>query len=162
MNKLPDTITESDVLKMIKSTKNKKHRTAIMLGFYQGLRISEVVKLKPEDFKMERGLVHIIQGKGMKDRIIPILKEVRYCRKHLPLGIGARALQRAVNRISEKTLKSRIKFHTLRHSCATWLLDMGKDTRFIQQFLGHSRIQTTQIYTHVNPKSLKKAFEDLL
>jgi len=71
-------------------------------------------------------------------------------------------LQRAVNRISVKALGKRIKFHTLRHSCATWMLDRGKDSRFIQQFLGHSRIQTTQIYTHVNPVSLKNALEDLL
>lgn len=160
--KLPNTITEDEVLKMLKATKNKKHRVAIILGFYQGMRISEVVKIKPEDFKTEQGLVHIIQSKGMKDRIIPILRETKYCKRHLPLGIRARAIQRAINRISEKAIGKRIKFHTLRHSCATWLLERGKDTRFIQQFLGHSRIQTTQIYTHVNPINLKEALKDLL
>lgn len=160
--KLPDTITEKDMQEMIKATKSPKHKTAIILGFYQGMRVSEVVKLQPSDVDMQRSLIHIRQGKGAKDRIIPLLRNTKHCIRHLPLGIGVRALERAINRISERAVGKRIKFHTLRHSCATWLLEMGKDTRFIQQFLGHSRIQTTQIYTHVNPMSLKKAFEDLL
>jgi len=160
--KLPDTITEKDVLEMIKAANSQKHRTAIRLGFYQGMRIGEVVNLKPEDVDMQRGLIHIRQSKGGKDRIIPILRGAKHTLRNLPIGVGPRALQRAVNRISVKALGKRIKFHTLRHSCATWMLDKGKDSRFIQQFLGHSRIQTTQIYTHVNPVSLKNALEDLL
>lgn len=162
MKKLPDTITEEDALRMVKSARKNIHKVAIRFGFYQGLRISEVVKLKQSDVDMQRGLIHIRQSKGGKDRIIPLLKGAKHSVRHLPLKIGIRALERAINRISERAIGKRIKFHTLRHSCATWLLDMGKDIRFIQHFLGHSRIQTTQIYTHVNPRSLKKAFEDLI
>jgi integrase/recombinase XerD len=161
--KLPDTITEDELVKLVAAAPKKHHRAAFLLGFYEGMRVSEVCNLQFEDVDAARMQIHIRQSKGKKDRIIPLLKAARPAMRHLPIGCGPRALQMAASFYSQRVLGRRIKFHTLRHSGATWLLNVHhKDIRFIQQFLGHSRISTTEIYTHVSPQDLMKSMEDLL
>jgi len=157
--KLPPTISEGEAIKMIKTAKKRNHKLAILLGFYQAMRVGEVVKLRKDDVDMERGFIHIKQAKGESDRDIPIVPEVKFALRFLPVKVGVRALQKAVNRISKKALGRRIHFHMLRHSGATFYLnERKKDIRHIQRFLGHARIETTQIYTHVTPEDLKREF----
>ena len=152
---LMKTISKKEVDEILKATKKKHHKLAYALGFYNCLRVSEVVNLKIEDIDFERRLIHIKQAKGKKDRIIPIAPEVKRGLKHLPVGVGIRALQIAFNRISKKVTGIRHKFHTLRHSGATYYLNEKKwNLRQVQVLLGHSRISTTQIYTHLNPIDL--------
>jgi len=135
----------------------KDIRLAFMLGFYECMRVSEVVKLKPTDIDKARGFIHIKQGKGNKDRDIPIMKPVERGLKHLPLKIGIRALQKQFKKYFPD-----YHFHTLRHSGATFYLNDKKiGLRQLQQLLGHSQISTTQIYTHINPGQLKEAFEGI-
>ena len=154
-SKIPKTITESEFLEKLKGVQDKKLKLAFMLGFYQGMRVSEVVNLKLENIDKERGFIHIIAGKGNKDRDIPIMSPVKAGLKYLPLDIGVRWLQKLSIRYFG------VKFHTFRHSGATFYLNEKKiDIRQIQQLLGHSRLDTTQIYTHVNPSQLKTAFEE--
>ncbi len=155
--KIPDTITEEQIHKVLKATKHNHHKLAFSLGFYQAMRISEVVNLKPEHIDKGRKLIGIKQAKGSKDRNIPIAKEVYNGLKHLPINIGVRALQLAFNNISKQALGKSLNFHLLRHSGATFYLNERKwDIRQVQVFLGHSRISTTEIYTHVNPENLVK------
>lgn len=162
MRKIPDTITEEELVKILQETKNDKHRLAYLLGFYQAMRVSEVVKLSQDNIRREQHLIEIKEAKGMKDRHIPIIKplklkedEVLRALKHLPVGIGARALEIAFKKIANKVLNRDLHFHTLRHSGATWLLNKKRwDIREVQRFLGHSKIQTTEIYTHVSPSDL--------
>lgn len=160
--KIPEVIQEEDFIKILQSVKNPKKRLAYMLGFYQAMRVSEVVKLQSDNIDYGQHLIKIKQAKGSKDRNIPIVKplllreqEVKLALKHLPIGTTDRALQISFKAIAKKILQKDYHFHTLRHSGATWLLNKKKwDIRQVQRFLGHSKIQTTEIYTHVSPDDL--------
>jgi len=153
---IPEVITEKELSAIIENTKRKHHKLAFLLGFYNCLRVSEVVKLLPENVDIGRRLMYIKQAKGSKDRNIPIAKELpKNFVKYLPIGVGKRALQLAFKAKAKKAIGKNLHFHTLRHSGATYLLNIKKwDIREIQQFLGHSNIDTTQIYTHVSPENL--------
>ena len=161
MIKIPETITEEEFLKLLKATKKNRLKTAYTLGFYQCLRVSEVISLKKSDIDMERGFLHIKQGKGKKDRHVPIQPPVKFCLRYLPIDVSRQALHKSISTSSEKVLGKKLHFHTLRHSGATFYLnDKQVDIRHIQELLGHSRLSTTQIYTHINPQQLKSAFEN--
>ena len=160
--KIPETITEEEFLQILKHTKKKHHRLAFILGFYACMRVSEIVKLRPEDVDKGQKLIRIKQAKGGKDRNIPLPPQAVRGLKYLPIKCGVRALEKAINRISEKAIGRKIKFHTLRHSGATYYLNKKKwDLRSVQVLLGHSRITTTEIYTHVKPEDLiEKMWEE--
>ena len=157
MRKLPKTISESEFLAVLKRVKQQHLRLAFALGFYQCMRVSEVVALTSDHVDRDRGFLHILAGKGGKDRDVPIMPPILKGLKRLPVGVGCRALQKAVKRYWPG-----LKFHSLRHSGASFYLNEKKvDIRHIQLLLGHSRLDTTQIYTHVAPGQLKEAFADL-
>jgi len=157
--KLFETLEEEEVVKIIQNTVKSHHKLAFMLGFYQCMRVSEVVKLQPENIDFNQRLIRIKQGKGSKDRNIPIMPSIaKHLKKHLnllPLKCSIRALQIKFKENSKKFVGKDANFHMLRHSGATKLLNKDKwDLRYVQQFLGHSNVATTQIYTHVTPQNL--------
>ena len=153
--KIPEIITEEEFLKIFRATKQKHHRLAFTLGFYGCMRVSEVIKLQPQDVDRGQRLIRIKQAKGNKDRNIPIPKQTVKGLSNLPIKCGVRALQIAIKKYGKRILKKNIHFHTLRHSGATYWLNKKKwSTRQVQQLLGHSKIQTTEIYTHVTPQDL--------
>jgi len=156
--KIPETISEEELIKIIRDKevkKNKKKVLAYCLGFYEGLRVSEVAKLNKTDFEPNTKLLWIRQAKGSKDRKVPIMKEIIGLIRHLPINVSVRTLQRWIKQDAKRIIEKDIHFHTLRHSCATRLLNKKKwDVRQVQIFLGHSDIAVTQIYTHVNPQDL--------
>lgn len=160
--KIPETITEEELLQVLKSTKRKHHRVAYILGFYQCLRISEIVALKKEHIDMDRNIIMVREAatqsglpKQQKQRHIPIAPEVRKRLGGLPIGVGIRALEIAFKKIVKQVLDKDLHFHCLRHSGATHYLNKKKwNIRVVQQFLGHSDISTTMIYTHVSPADM--------
>ncbi len=152
--KLPEVITIEEFNSIIKNTKKPEHKLAFKLGFLCCLRISEVLKLDKKDIEKNRGYLFIRQAKGNKDRYVPIAKPLLKDLKYVPIKIKRRALQHAINKISQKAIGKRIHFHTLRHSGATFYLNQGMNLREVQQLLGHSRIDTTTIYTHISPSDL--------
>jgi len=153
--KIPETITEEELIKILKATKKKHHRLAFALGFYECMRVSEIVALQPEHIDRGQKLIRIKQGKGGKDRNIPINPKVLRGLGLLPLKCGVRALQIAFKNKAMQVLGKNLHFHTLRHSGATYYLNVKKwSTRQVQVLLGHSKVQTTEIYTHVNPTDL--------
>ena len=83
MRVLPSTISESEFLEGIKKVKRPKLKLAFYLGFYQCMRVSEIVNLKPENINMNTGFIHIKQAKGNKDRDIPIMPPVKHGLRHL-------------------------------------------------------------------------------
>ena len=152
---IPEIITEEEFIKLVKTVKQKNHKLAFLLGFYGCMRISEVTHLKPENVDRGQKLIRIKQAKGSKDRNIPLPKQLVKGLSYLPIKIGDRALQIAIKKYGKKVLGKNIHFHTLRHSGATHYLNKKKwSTREIQVLLGHSKIQTTEIYTHVTPQNL--------
>lgn len=164
--KLPVVLSVQEVHRLIHAVKNLKHRTVLMTIYACGLRISEGIGLQVDDIDSARMVLRIRQSKGRKDRLVPLsatLLEVlrSYFRKARPttcLFPGDRS-NRALHPTSiQKAFKlARIKtrmtkpasVHTLRHSYATHLLEAGTDLRTIQTILGHSSLNTTAIYLHI-------------
>jgi len=156
MKKLPKTISEAEFLDKLRAIKKPQLKLAFMLGFYQCMRVSEVLNLRPEHIDRGRGFIHIIAGKGNKDRDVPIAKPVSRGLKYLPINYTRQALYYASVRYFG------IGFHGLRHSGATmYLNEKGMSLREVQQLLGHARLSTTQIYTHITPRGLKNRFDDI-
>lgn len=153
--KLPEVITEEELIKIRDATKKPYQRLAFALGFYNCMRVSEVIKLQPEDIDRALKLIWIKQSKGHKDRKIPIAPEVMNLLKHLPIKCGVRALQIAFKNKCKEILNKDLHFHTLRHSGITHYVTKKKwNALEVQRLAGHSKIATTMIYTHINPQDL--------
>lgn len=159
-----------------------RDRAILELLYATAIRASEVVKLTPDHIDRERLIIWIRQAKGKRDRIVPLTQralrwieryeqQVRNSRinqgqvaEHLflthkgnPFSIGA--LQRIVTAyIKEITPSKEGSCHLIRHSVATLLLENGCDIRYIQEFLGHKQLQSTQVYTRVSINALKTAY----
>ena len=169
--KLPDIITEEEFVKILKATKNPRHRLGFALGFYEVMRVSEVACLQPEDVKRDLKLL-LIKGSDVskgkkgakrgKDRNIPIAPEVMKGLKHLPVGSnkakdrGVRALQYAFKKKAISVLnRTDVHFHTLRHSGITHYLTKKKwNSLEVQRLAGHSKVSITEFYNHINPENL--------
>jgi len=168
--KLPTVLSKVEVLKIIDSIDNLKHKTIISLIYSAGLRRSEVINLKPEDINSKRMLIKVCAAKGKKDRYTLLSKKLlellrEYFRSYQPKTwlfegqTGGRYSAESVAKILRHAVqKGRInKYvtpHTLRHSFATHLLEQGVDLRYIQELLGHESSKTTEVYTHVSRKEI--------
>lgn len=168
--KLPVVLSKEEISKMIEDTKNLKHKLVLMLLYYAGLRLSEVTDLKWSDTDFDRGLIHIKIAKGKRERVVFLHEKLRnmlIANKTDNDGLiliserGSRYNKRTIQQISAHAAKKagitkKVTPHILRHSFATHLLEAGADIRYIQQLLGHKNLQTTQIYTHVANKDIKR------
>jgi integrase len=153
--KIPETITEEELIKILEATKKPHHKFAFALGFYEAMRISEIVKLNPEDIDKQTKLIHIREAKGHKDRMIPISPEIIKGLKHIPIKCGIRALEIKFKIIAKQTLNKDLHFHCLRHSGITHYLVKKKWSSLeVQRLAGHSRITTTELYSHIRPEDL--------
>ena len=162
-HKLPEYMLDEDFNKLINLIKKKHHKLAFILGFHSGLRVSEVVNLKKEDINIKSKRIFIRQGKGGKDRVVPLPKgfPTSYL-KHIPLKCGIRSLQIAFkSAINRAKLNNKLHFHSLRHSFAVRCMDKGIPLNQIQILLGHSNIQTTSIYLKINPQDALNKYEEV-
>lgn len=158
--KIPEFMTEQELLKILEVS-SPKHKIAFALGFYCCMRVSEVVKLKQENINRNTKLILIKQAKGNKDRNIPYPPVVEKGLKNIPINIGVRALQISFKNKCKEILNRDLHFHSLRHSGIThYLTKENWNSLRVQQMAGHSRITTTELYSHVNPSDLVKLMWD--
>ena len=146
-----------------------RNRALVELVYSAGLRSAEAVALDLGDVDFEQELVHVRLGKGAKDRVVPLGEEAaalvaRYLREARPaLARGANDalfLSARGRRLDTSTLRRLVPHpHRLRHAFATHLLEGGADLRTIQELLGHSSLSTTQMYSHVDAKRLRRVYD---
>ncbi|MEK6969503.1 MAG: tyrosine-type recombinase/integrase [Nanoarchaeota archaeon] len=166
---LPQVLNKEEIQSLFNATLNLKHHFLLMVLYYTGIRLNEVVNLRWEDFDFERKTIHLKVAKGTKDRVLflhpqiedlirrfGLRKEGLVFQSNLNKKYNLRSVQLVVRQAAQRAeIKKRVTPHTLRHSFATHLLEAGADIRSIQQLLGHKDLKTTQIYTHVANKDIK-------
>ena len=164
--KLPVAISEEEFRELVRVAKMKHHKLAFLLAFESGLRIYEITNLEQRDFDLKEKKIFIRQGKGGKDRIVPLPKHFKeeYIRL-IPLRCGERALEYALRRCAVKTKliekKPSVHFHSLRHGFGSHLANKGMPIHHIRTLMGHSNISTTNVYLELNPTQALKSMEDL-
>jgi site-specific recombinase XerD len=172
--RLPDAPKPNDVERIVDSFDGDaplavRNRALVELVYSAGLRSAEAIGLDLGDVDFEQELVHVRKGKGAKDRVVPLGEEAaalvaRYLRDARPqLATGANDalfLSARGRRLDTSTLRRLVPHpHRLRHAFATHLLEGGADLRTIQELLGHSSLSTTQMYSHVDAKRLRKVYD---
>ena len=156
---LPKVFSREEIDHILLKTPNIKHKCMIILGYSSGLRLAEVLILKPTDILSDRMQIFVKKGKGQKDRYTILSSQAltllrKYYRKYKPEEYlfegqnggkySASSLQQIMKRATNKGT-----FHTLRHSFATHLTENGTPTRVVQMLLGHNSPKTTEIYTQL-------------
>ncbi len=175
--KLPVILTREQVRKVLKSVRMLRHKACLTLIYTCGLRLHEATSIAPADIDSKRMVVHVKDGKGRQDRIVPLPKAtLRILRAHYKThknpqyvfpapGRGAHngesttkipipdsSLQTVLKKVLRQLhIIKNVSIHNLRHSYATHLLEAGIDIRIIQKYLGHKSISSTMIYTHLTP-----------
>jgi site-specific recombinase XerD len=180
---LPDVLSVEEVRRLIAAVRTPHNRTYFWAVYSLGLRLGEGLNLQVRDIDSARMMVHIHRGKGAKDRYVPlpsstlkILREYWATHRHRVWLFPATgrdhhqaasadgpmersSVQGALRRVvRELEFRKTVSIHTLRHSYATHLLEAGVNLRLIQQYLGHSSLQTTMVYLHLTKVSHEQAF----
>jgi site-specific recombinase XerD len=164
--KLPCVLSPEEVARLLDATEPGRERMMVQTAYACGLRLDELLHLQVGDIDSSRMVVQVRQGKGRKDRLVPLsprlLEELRaYWRCHRPRAwmfpnrtqtgpLHAGTIQRRFRRVVKKAgLTKPATMHTLRHSFATHLLEAGVDVLTLQKLLGHSQLSTTALYLHL-------------
>jgi len=175
---LPKYLTEDEARKLLRAAEKdaRDHAILVVLG-YTGLRVSEACALRCEDIDLAERTLHVMSGKGDKDRIVVFENntsmalrrwlENRGIIEHDSLFVNrrggpltTRSMERLVRKYARAAgIQKTVTPHVMRHTLATTLLRRGADIRIIQQLLGHASVATTQIYTHVDDAMLKGAYD---
>lgn len=169
-----ETLSEAEVAVILAACKNAREKAILTIMAYSGIRVAELCNLKAQDIDVAGGMINVIQGKGCKDRCIPVSGEcirivieylAAYPRSdsdHLFTTVRKNtrytewAARRLVKKVVKRTMiKKNVHPHLFRHSLATNMLMRGAGLMTIKQQLGHSDIQTTMIY--LNPKTTRLA-----
>lgn len=186
--KLPDVWTQQEIQKLLnlnyfkplrkypEKSKTRRRRVLlqIMLCYYCGLRVSEMMSLKARDIDLEQDVLKVVCGKGGKDRFVPIprplkskLKDYLQARQGrlFPSKVGLRSqvrnFQLILERLGKAHFNKKLHPHILRHSYATHVLEKTGNLELVRGLLGHSSIHSTLIYTHLSMAFRKDAIKDV-
>lgn len=173
--RLPTVLSVDEVASLLRAVEHPTYRTVATTLYATGLRLNEACTLETRDIDAKRGVIHVRNGKGRKERLVPLsprlldtlrrywkqvrpqapyLFEASHARGHVRASTVRSALHRAARKAG---LSKRVTPHVLRHSCATHLLEAGTDVRVIQVMLGHGSVRTTTRYARVSVELLKQA-----
>ncbi len=177
--------TQQEIKSLYAVVENNQERIILHMGYGCGLRVNEISQLNKEDIRFTENLVIVQKGKNSKRRLVPINNTISQEMEAFIFSLenktrevfinskGRRMQEWTLNKILKKLIKqthfgsqltaeelNRIGIHTLRHSIATHLLENGMKLEQVQQFLGHSFIESTEIYTHINQKQIKDLYND--
>jgi site-specific recombinase XerD len=176
--KLPVVLSVEEVTRLLDAAPGLKYKAALSVAYGAGLRAAEVVSLKVSDIDSKRMIIRVEQGKGGKDRNVmlsPSLLDLlrTWWKAVRPRGwlfpgrdpaqpMTTRQLNRACHAAAQMAeINKRVSLHTLRHSFATHLLEQNTDVRVIQVLLGHSKLDTTALYTRVATKTISEVMSPL-
>jgi integrase/recombinase XerD len=178
-HRLPDILDAHEVRRLLEAVEPPKHRAVLMAAYGAGMRISEACALLTTDIDSQRGVIHIREGKGDRDRFVmlspTLLTALReYWKLYRPTPpvlfpgeksgtcISHEAVRKALHRAKSKAgIAKRVTPHSLRHAFATHLLEGGADIRTIQVLLGHGSIRSTARYTQVSVRHICKTCSPL-
>ncbi len=176
--RLPTILTQEEAVRLIDSASNLFHRTMLMTVYSTGMRRAEMCQLKVEDVDSDRMLIHIRQGKGRRDRDVPLspklletlrqywlwMKPKTYLFPGTINGLRAdkpitpKMLWEACREAAQRAgITKAVRPHLLRHSFATHLLEGGADLPTLQALLGHADLKPTSIYLHLSERHLRAA-----
>jgi len=177
---LPTVLSRKEVDSLLKVVRHPTSRALVMILYSSGLRVGEVVRLRPEDLDPDRGLLRVRAGKGRKDRytllslrafeaverhrLFQDKTEARWLFPSIHKGkhVTTRSVQKVVSRAAARAgIQKRVTPHTLRHSFATHLLENGTDIRIIQVLLGHNNLSSTARYTKVSNGLIRRTTSPL-
>lgn len=170
---LPSVLAPQEVLRLLDAAPTPRDRIFLQVAYGCGLRLSELIHLRVSDIDSARMVIHVRQGKGAKDRLVPLsprlLEELRaYWRRDRPgtwlfpgdkpgQPITGSNMQRRFGQLVKRVgLTKHCSLHTLRHSYATHLLEAGVDLLTLKTLLGHRTLETTSRYLHVNTQRLQQ------
>ena len=169
---LPIVLTKEEIARLINSISNPKHRLMAKLMYSAGLRVSELVHLKPEHLEIKNGYGWVRHGKGNKDRMFVVAESIKeelasYISKecaspdsYIFRGFNGHLTTASVRSVIKNArkhakLSKRAHPHTLRHSFSTHLIENGSSVAEVQSLLGHSSAETTMVYLHTSsPKMI--------
>ena len=157
--KLPVEVNKEELTDLLPKVKTFHHRLGIALAWYCGLRISDVTNLQPININEADNRINIIDGKGGKDRVVPLpdwwLPGPKGHAQFLPVPCGVRSMQKAFENGTKKSglkdKKPTVHFHSLRHGFVTHCLRQGMSIYNVAMLAGHASINTTQIYNRISP-----------
>jgi integrase/recombinase XerD len=178
--RLPEILSRDEVARIIRATLTLREELLLVTTYGGGLRVSEVVSLRPGDFDWERGLIRVEQGKGQKDRYTLFPRRVRellerYRAQYVQKGVWVFAQRWDHRRAMDVTTAQKMYYgakaragiakqggiHALRHAFATHLLEAGTDLPTLQRLMGHASVQTTMRYLHVGGPRLSAQMSPL-
>lgn len=143
-------LTRQELAKLLRGIQLRAARRAALVAAFTGLRRGELAKLRPVNIQGD--LIYLRTSKNGQPRIIPIVRHIMFALRHLPFGVHADTLTHAVQRALPG-----VRFHDLRHTCASLLIQAGIDLYRVGAILGHSDIRTTKRYAHLAVRDLRAA-----
>lgn len=172
--KLPVVLSGAEVLKLLRATRNVTDLALILFAYSAGLRALEITNVGVGDIDSKRQIIHVRQGKGLKDRLVPLSpKLLAVARKHWLIDrpatflfsskdpckpLSPTTVRRRLRTAGERAgLKKRVAPHMLRHTFATHHLEAGTDLRTLQMMLGHNSLRVTGFYLSVSTDRLREA-----